>query len=301
MNQVFVEYAFAPEFTTSIGPNWSTVPTCCTFPAITNAGAFELNVAPVIAVKPFTVMVTFAPDAAVAGAVIVGAPSTVIEVDAVSIGVLTPAEPMVTCNVYSPGVTLGGTTNFAVANRPGNEPVSPTVTEAVDVITELTNVDPWYSAAEIGAVLTGLRMLLGVKPVPESLTPIAIGVPAITLEEPSVIAGVFRIVRVVVAELPAASVTLITSAVEVSVDGTTKPTGTEVYKSPVAFVVTDVPAGSVVAGVVPTFSQVVAVSLTVNVCMEFAAKPVPVIATCAPGLTAANPPSFGWTVNVAVA
>jgi len=150
-------------------------------------------------------------------------------------------------------------------------------------------------------VFAGLRNVLGVKPVPLIETPIAIGVPAITLEVPIVTVGVFRIVRVVLAELPAASVTLMSSAVEVSVDGTTKPTGTVLYKLPVAVVVTDVPVGSVVAGVVPTFSQVVTVPLTVSVCIEFAAKPVPVIVTCAPGLTAASVPSFGCTVNVASA
>lgn len=95
--------------------------------------------------------------------------------------------------------------------------------------------------------------------------------------------------------------TVMRSAVEVSVDGTTKPTGTVVYKPPDDVVTTDVPADSADAGVVPTFSHVVAVPLTVSVCAEFAEKPLPVIAICAPGLTAGSASSFGCTLNVAVA
>jgi len=58
-----------------------------------------LNAASVIAVKPVTVMSILAPEATVDGASIVGAPSTVTVVDAVSTGVLTPGVPMVNCNV----------------------------------------------------------------------------------------------------------------------------------------------------------------------------------------------------------
>lgn len=57
------------------------------------------NVAVEISVRPVTVMVTLLPDAAVVGATIVGAPSTVTLVDAVSTGVLTPALPIVNCSV----------------------------------------------------------------------------------------------------------------------------------------------------------------------------------------------------------
>ncbi len=143
MNHVFFVYAFSPAFVTVIPPNWSTAPTCCTTPATTNGGALELNVALVISVKPATVMVTLAPDAAAVGAVIVGAPSTVTGTDAVSTGVLTPAVPIVNCSVYSPGVTLAGTTNLTpVVSNCGKKPVVSTVTEAVDSVTALTNVDP---------------------------------------------------------------------------------------------------------------------------------------------------------------
>lgn len=44
-------------------------------------------------------------------------------------------------------------------------------------------------------------------------------------------------------------------------------------------------------------TQFVAVPLTVSDCIEFAAKPIPVMATCAPGLTAVvGAVSFGVTV-----
>lgn len=121
-------YAFAPVFGTVVGPN--------------DAIATPLNVAPEIAVKPETVMVTLLPDAADAGATIDGAPSTVTVVDAVSTGVLTPALPIVNCSVYVPDVTLAGTTKLKLANGAANEPVLATVIEAADSVTGATSVDP---------------------------------------------------------------------------------------------------------------------------------------------------------------
>lgn len=62
------------------------------------------------------------------------------------------------------------------------------------------------------------------------------------------------------------------------------------------------PDGTAVAGPsVCVITQLVCVPLIDSDCSEFAAKPVPVTVTCAPGLTAASVPSFGCTVNVAVA
>lgn len=52
----------------------------------------------------------------------------------------------------------------------------------------------------IGARPVGLRMVLGVKPVPLIVTPMPDGVFATTLDEPRTIAGVARIVRSVLAE-----------------------------------------------------------------------------------------------------
>lgn len=96
-NHVSFVYASAPAFGIVRLPNWFAVPITTTAPATTRLVA--LNDASVIAVKPVTVMSIFAPDAAVNGALIVGAPSTVMVVDAVSTGVLTPAVPMVNCSV----------------------------------------------------------------------------------------------------------------------------------------------------------------------------------------------------------
>lgn len=79
--------------------------------------------------------------------------------------------------------------------------------------------------------------MLGVKPVPEIVTPVVI-VPATMLEAPSVTAGVPRIVNSLLAVLPAASVTAMTSTPAAVVDGTTNPTWFAMYKSPVALVTT---------------------------------------------------------------
>lgn len=79
--------------------------------------------------------------------------------------------------------------------------------------------------------------MLGVKPVPAIVTPVAI-VPATMLEAPSVTAGVPRIVSSLLAVLPAASVTAMTSTPAAVVDGTTNPTWLVVYKLPVAPVTT---------------------------------------------------------------
>lgn len=127
MNHVSFVYAFAPVLETVIPPNWSTPLTCSTTLATTKG--LLPNVALEMAVNPVTVMETLLPDAAIVGAVIWGAPSTVIVVDAVSIGVLTPAVPIVNCSVYVSAVTLAGTTNFTPAVVP-NDPVLATVTDA---------------------------------------------------------------------------------------------------------------------------------------------------------------------------
>lgn len=86
-NHVVRVYASAPEFRTVTGPN-----------VVAPMMLTPLNVAVEIAVKPVTVMVTLLPDAAVVGAVIVGAPITVTVVDAVSTGWL-PKLPTVNCSV----------------------------------------------------------------------------------------------------------------------------------------------------------------------------------------------------------
>lgn len=112
-------------------------------------------------------------------------------------------------------------------------------------------------------------------------------------------AGSPNTVRVVVAELPDASVTTMVSVPGTVVVGTTNPT--PVIKLPVAVVTTGVPAGIAIAGTTAVFSHVVTVPLTVSVCSEFAAKPAPVMVTCAPGLTADSDPNWGIMVYVAVA
>lgn len=150
-------------------------------------------------------------------------------------------------------------------------------------------------------MLVGFRMLLGVKPVPLIETPNVIGVPAITLDAPRAIFGVANIIRSALAELPAASVTTMRSAVEVSVEGTTNPTEWPVYKVPLSSVWTGVPCGRAAGVLPPTFSHVVAVPLTVSVCGESLAKPTPVMATAWPGLTAGSEFSFGVMVNVVCA
>ena len=82
--------------------------------------------------------------------------------------------------------------------------------------------------------------------------------------------------------------------------GTTNPTELAVYKSPVAPVLT-IAWSIATAGVTPVFSQVVTTPSTYRVCSEFAAKPLPVIMICAPGLTAVNAFSWGSMLNVATA
>lgn len=246
-----------------------------------------LNLASVILLNPVTVMVTLAPDAAVVGASIDGAPSTSIVASAVSLGFVAANR-----SVYVPCGTLAGSLNVKPASVP-NVPSLSTVTDPLLSVTVATSVDPLYRLAEI------LRVP-GVKPEPVMDTPFTM-FPATIFAEPNVIAGEASTVRLVLAVLPDASVTTMFSVPAAVVDGTTKPTVVLVIKLPFESVTTCVPVGSDVAGVVPTFSQVVAVPLTVSVCSEFAANPLPVMATCAPGLTAASASSFGCTVNVAVA
>lgn len=190
--------------------------------------------------------------------------------------------------------------------NPVNTPVSltfqlVTVVDALIKLIELTSDDPLYRAAAIVVFGLPVRSELGVKPVPLIETPMLSGVPAITMAEPRVIVGVASTVNVVLAELSAASVTTMFSAVEVSVVGTTNPTVYVLYVLPFACVLTVVPVGSAITGVPPTFSHVVGVPLTVRDCTEFAAKPMPEMATAWPGLTAGSEFSFGVMVNVASA
>lgn len=117
-----------------------------------------------------------------------------------------------------------------------NAPVSVTVSGPAVRVTGETIVDPLSNCAENTVPPT--RRELGVKPVPLIVTPFAIRVPATTLVEPTLIAGVPKIVRIVLAELLDASVTVMLSAVEVSVEDTMNPTGLAVYKLPVAPVTT---------------------------------------------------------------
>ena len=123
--------------------------------------------------------------------------------------------------------------------------------------------------------------------------------PATITEAPNVIAGVPKTVKVVLAELPDASVTTMVSVPAAVVEATTKPL--PAIKLPLASVTTVDPVGSATAGVTDVSIHVVTVPLTVSVCSEFAAKPAPVMVTCAPGLTAFNDPSLGMIVYVAVA
>lgn len=182
------------------------------------------------------------------------------------------------------------------AGTDGTAPVPPTVVvvtaapvSCLTNVTALTNDDPLYRAAEIG--VPPIRSALGVKPVPLIETLIVPIVPATALVEPTAIAGVARMLRVVVAVLPAASVTVTVSAVEVSVDDTTKPR--LAGKLPVAPEGVAVPAGITVAGATLVSYQLVCVPFMLRVSAEFAAKPKPVTVTAAPGLTADNEFSFG--------
>jgi len=182
------------------------------------------------------------------------------------------------------------------ANTSGNAPDDPTVVVIVATfvsclisVTAVTNVDPSYRAAEIGVPPT--RRVLGVNPVPLMRTLMAAVVPGTILFEPTVIVGVARMFRVVVAVLPAASVTVTVSAVEVSVDDTTKPRFAG--KLPARFDVVAVPTGITVAGVTLVSYQLICVPFMLRVSAEFAAKPKPATVTCAPGLTADSGFSFG--------
>jgi len=154
------------------------------------------------------------------------------------------------------------------------------------------SVLPWYRLAVM------LRPAPGVKPVPEIDTPVGMA-PATMFEAPKVMAGVPKTVRVVVAELPDASVTTMINAPGAVVEETLKPT--LAIKLPFASVTTVTPVASADAGVVLVSSHVVTVPLIVRVCSEFAAKPAPVIVTFEPGLTALSEPIFGVIVYVAVA
>lgn len=117
----------------------------------------------------------------------------------------------------------------------GNDPSEPTEVSVFRTPAEVLNstlamnVDPLYSAAAIGVVA---RNELGVKPVPLIDTPMVVAVPATKLDEPSTMAGVPRIVKIVLAELPAASVTVTLSAPEVCAEDTTKPTVLAAYRLP---------------------------------------------------------------------
>jgi len=96
-------YALSPVFRTVVGPN-------C-------AIGTPLNVVVDIAVKPVMVMVTLLPDAAVVGAIMVGALSTVTVVSAISVN------PTVILNVYVPAATVDGIANVmpaATANEPSD-------------------------------------------------------------------------------------------------------------------------------------------------------------------------------------
>jgi len=232
--------------------------------------------------SPVIVMVMLAPDAAVVGATMDGVPITVRAAFAVSLGLVAA-----NCSVYAPAKTLAGTTKVT----PENVPVPLTVTVETLVVIAVISVVPWYR-------LTVMLREPGVKPVPEIDTPVGMA-PATMFEAPKVIAGVPKMVRVVVAELPDASVTTMISAPGAVVAETLKPTFA--IKSPVVPVTTVTPVASADAGVVLVSSHVVVVPLIVSVCSEFAAKPVPVMVTFESGLTAVSAPNLGMIVYVAVA
>lgn len=182
----------------------------------------------------------------------------------------------------------------------GIAPVLPTVAvvtvapvSSLTSVTAVTSVDPLYRAAAIGGVVRG------VNPVPLIETAMVPIVPATMLGEPTLITGVARMLRVVLAELPAASVIVTTSAVEVSVDGTTNPRVAAASKLPVEPDETVVPTGITVGGVTLVSYQLVCVPLMLRVSTELPAKPIPETVTAEPGLTAAKVFSFGETVNVA--
>lgn len=140
----------------------------------------------------------------------------------------------------------------------------------------------------------------GVNPVPVIVT--ALGMfPATMFDAPNMTVGVPKTVKVVVAELPDASVTTIASVPAGVVAVTLKPKNADDSKLPLASVVTVTPVPSADAGLVAVFSHVVAVPFTVNVSSEFAAKPAPVTVTFESGLTAVSDPSLGIVVYVAVA
>lgn len=124
------------------------------------------------------------------------------------------------------------------------------------IVTDVTSVDPLYRAAAIGGVVRG------VKPVPLIITAMVPTVPATMLVEPTLIAGVARMLSIVLAELPAASTIVTLSAVEVSVEETTNPRVDAAAKLPVtAADETVVPTGITVAGVTLVSYQLVCVPL----------------------------------------
>jgi len=173
-----------------------------------------------------------------------------------------------------------------------NDPLLPTLTVVALIVMAVISVLPWYRLA------VTLRPVPGVKPVPAIETPVGM-LPATMFEAPNVMAGVPKTVRVVVAELPDASVTTMIRTPGAVVEETLNPTFA--IKLPFASVTTVTPAASADAGVVLVSSHVVTVPLTVSVCSEFAAKPLPAMVTFAPGLTATGCVNWGMIVYVAVA
>lgn len=177
------------------------------------------------------------------------------------------------------------TLNLSPANAV-NEPVVPTVAgDPIIVTAPPISVDPWYR-------LPVKAVAPGVKPEPAIETPVAM-FPATMFAEPKVMAGVPRTVRVVLAVLPAASVTVTWIVPGACVVGTSNPTVE--YKSPVAPVTTNV-CTIVVDGVVAVFLQSVGTPSRESDCSEFAANPSPPTVTFAPGLTAVSVSSFGSMV-----
>lgn len=173
-----------------------------------------------------------------------------------------------------------------------NVPSEPTLTVVALIVMAVISVLPWYRLAVM------LRPVPGVKPVPVIETPVGM-LPATMFDAPNVMVGVPKTFRVVVAELPDASVTTMIRAPGAVVEETLKPTFA--IKPPVALVKTVTPAASADAGVVLVSNHVVTVPLIVSVCSEFAAKPLPATVTFAPGLTATGCINWGMIVNVAVA
>jgi hypothetical protein len=275
MNHVVRVYALEPLLDIAVVPNWFTLEIATGVPY----GVPEVTrdvppmFADVIPVNPVTDMVTLPPDTAVFGAVKVGVPSTVRVAVAVSTGVLVPVVPIVNDSVYVPAATVEGNVKVTGDATGGNVPAPLTVVVPADRVTELTKVDPLSSCAEIGV---DVRRALGVKPVPVIVTPDGM-LPATIAFEPNVITGLLKMVSVVVALFPAASVTTMVSVPGLAVEETTNPHSVLVSKLPEAIVATGVVAGITVAGVTPTLYQLDCVPFMLKVCAESAAKPVPMI------------------------